>query len=72
MDLTLLRISSPFMNKIVSIPKIFLDAPVHSVTISGNEAFKEVTKVKQGFPGGSDRKESACKAGDPSLICGMG
>ena len=26
----------------------------------------------QDFPGGSDRKESACKAGDPSSIPGSG
>ena len=25
-----------------------------------------------GFPGGSDSKESACKVGDPSLIPGSG
>ena len=25
-----------------------------------------------GFPGGSDGKESACKAGDPGLIAGSG
>ena len=26
----------------------------------------------RGFPGGSDRKESACNLGDPSLIPGLG
>ena len=26
----------------------------------------------QGFPGGSDNKESACNAGDPGLISGLG
>ena len=26
----------------------------------------------QGFPGGSDGKESACKAGEPGLILGLG
>ena len=25
----------------------------------------------KGFPGGSDGKESACKTGDPGLICGL-
>ena len=25
-----------------------------------------------GFPGGSDSKESACSAGDPGLISGLG
>ena len=28
--------------------------------------------VSQGFPGGSDSKESACNAGDPGLIPGLG
>ena len=56
----------------MSIPKMYLDAPMHSVTISGNEAFKEVAMVKLGFPGSSESKESACRAGDPSVICGMG
>ena len=26
----------------------------------------------QGFPGGSDGKESACNAGDPDLLSGLG
>ena len=26
----------------------------------------------KGFPGGSDGKESVCKAGDPDLIPGLG
>ena len=29
-------------------------------------------KILQGFTGGSDRKESACNAGDLSLIPGLG
>ena len=28
--------------------------------------------VQMGFPGGSDGKESACNAGDPGLIPGLG
>ena len=28
--------------------------------------------VNRGFPGGSDGKESACSAGDPGLIPGLG
>ena len=28
--------------------------------------------MKQSFPGGSDGKESACNAGDPGLIPGLG
>ena len=31
-----------------------------------------VTKDLQPFPGGSDGKESACNAGDPGLIPGLG
>jgi len=29
-------------------------------------------KSERGFPGGSDGKESACNAGDPSVIPGSG
>ena len=28
--------------------------------------------ISWGFPGGSDRKESACNVGDPRLIPGLG
>ena len=28
--------------------------------------------ISWGFPGGSDRKESACNVGDPGLIPGLG
>ena len=28
----------------------------------------QITCLSQGFPGGSDGKESACNAGDPDLI----
>ena len=28
--------------------------------------------IQLGFPGGSDGKESACNAGDPGLIPGLG
>ena len=28
--------------------------------------------MSPGFPGGSEGKESACNAGDPSLISGLG
>ena len=30
------------------------------------------TEVNMGFPGGSDSKESACNAGDPGLVPGLG
>ena len=30
------------------------------------------SRTDMGFPGGSDGKESACKAGDPGLIPGSG
>ena len=29
-------------------------------------------EIKEGFPGGSDGKESACNAGDLALIPGLG
>ena len=32
----------------------------------------KVYSIAQGFPGGSDSKESACNAGDPVLIPGSG
>ena len=32
----------------------------------------KLSGAKVGFPGGSDAKESACVAGDPSLIPGLG
>ena len=31
-----------------------------------------IRKKKEGFPGGSDSKESACNVGDPGLIPGWG
>ena len=34
--------------------------------------FLPSVKGWQGFPGGSDGKESACIAGDPGLISGLG
>ena len=34
-------------------------------------AFILILSLKQGFPGGSDGKESTCNAGDPSLIPGL-
>ena len=34
--------------------------------------YKLGTKQCEGFPGGSDGKESACNAGDPGLIPGLG
>ena len=30
------------------------------------------TSAEKGFPGGSNGKESACNAGDPGLISGLG
>ena len=33
---------------------------------------KSELSANSGFPGGSDGKESACNAGDPSLIPGSG
>ena len=34
--------------------------------------FKALMSFLQGFPGGSDGKESACNSGDPGLIPGLG
>ena len=34
--------------------------------------FKGTQRINQGFPGGSDSKESACNAEDPGLIPGSG
>ena len=34
--------------------------------------FLKKSKYNRGFPGGSDGQESACNAGDPSLIPGSG
>ena len=31
-----------------------------------------MVSLEKGFPGGSDDKESACYAGDPFLIPGLG
>jgi len=35
-------------------------------------AFQEMSLMHLGFSGGSDSKESACNAGDPGLIPGLG
>ena len=37
-----------------------------------NPNFQCLLPLPQGFPGGSDGKESACNAGDPGLIPGSG
>ena len=34
--------------------------------------FKQASTHFKGFPGGSDGEESACNAGDPDLIPGLG
>ena len=34
--------------------------------------YKVGIMIKGGFPGGSDGEESACNAGDPGLISGLG
>ena len=36
------------------------------------EGNNSVVEAKVGFPGGSDSKESACNAGDPGSIPGLG
>ena len=37
-----------------------------------NTTFTIALRIKWGFPGGSDGKESACNAGDPGSIPGLG
>ena len=36
------------------------------------ESYKKICSAKQGFPDGSDGKESACNAGDLDSIPGLG
>ena len=38
----------------------------------GLERFSPLSRSPMGFPGGSDGKECACNAGDPSSISGSG
>ena len=46
---------------------------VHRVRVGYNSADLACTQcVYADFPGGSDGKESACSAGDPALIPGLG
>ena len=40
--------------------------------ISGSHASISMFHASQDFPGGSDGKESACNAGDPGSIPGLG
>ena len=48
-------------------------ATVHRVRVRYNTADLACTQcVYADFPGGSDGKESACSAGDPALIPGLG
>ena len=35
-------------------------------------AINLLCEIEKDFPGGSDGKESACNAGDPGLIAGLG
>ena len=42
------------------------------ITLMGVKCKIKLPGAKVGFPGGSDAKESACVAGDPSLIPGLG
>ena len=43
-----------------------------SQRVGDDSATNTHLKVKEGFPGGSDGKESACKEGDPGLTPGLG
>ena len=48
--------------------KIFTTGPPRKPSLS----FKCWVSTLEGFPGGSDGKESACNAGEPGLIPGIG
>ena len=41
-----------------------------SSRVSGSTGFRGGLERSQGFPGGSDGKESGCDAGEPGLIFG--
>ena len=48
-------------------------AAVHGVTMSQTQLSNwTTTRTHVGFPGGSDHNKSACKAGDPGSIPGLG
>ena len=48
-------------------------ATVHGVAKSRKQLSNFTSHtLKKGFPGGSDRKASACNAGDPGSIPGLG
>ena len=58
--------------------KIFTGNCIHNpvITYNGKESENKCVwqegRERESFPGGSDDKESACNAGDPSLIPGSG
>ena len=55
------------------LPAAGKEAPVGLARrVGGVEVFWGGVPLPQGFPGGSDGKESACNAGDPGLIPGSG
>ena len=50
----------------------FEQLSVNAKSLSKRENLLLVSIFLKGFPGGSDRKESACNEGDPGLIPGSG
>ena len=55
-----------------SVPSFMSTAPWHFLCCSHMPIISQPLLHSQGFPRGSDGKESACNAGDPGLIPGAG
>ena len=49
------------MDRTVCLQCLYVKTLVSNVTILGDRAFKEVAKIKWGFPGGASDKESTCQ-----------
>ena len=57
--------------------KIYVQAPSQTIQLKSLNQILYITHTHththtEGFPGGSDGKESACNVGDPGLIPGLG
>ena len=51
---------------------LFIVSKLKKFTLTHNLLFMYYYCYFGGFPGGSDSKESACNAGDPGMIPGLG
>ena len=49
-----------------------MEIEYYSLTGRKEIPVKELWEISEGFPDGSDGKESGCKAGDPGSIPGLG